>query len=395
MNVKVFHTTMLILIPTLVIAGGVSIIAWRVVLASALPPFWNRLLLGIVIAPIFFPALLFVLKYVDQELWFDRLLALSFMVTGFFSFLLVFALFRDALHGGFVLLLRVSESLASGSGTLPGQISFVSEKVFSPLANTFILLLSFGLFAAGLSQALSFPRIKQVTIPVAGLHPALHGFKIVQLSDIHLDVMTNGRVLEKIVQKVNEIGPDMTAITGDLVDGSVRKRGADAKILERIASPVFFVNGNHEYYFNAPLWNRFLSSIGVTVLNGDTRTIKKGAARIVVGGISDLRMAGRLNREASIPKVQGADFHLLLSHRPGAAFEASRMGYDLQLSGHTHGGQFFPWTLFIQLVEPFAKGINRHNGMWIYTSLGTGFWGPPVRLFAPQEITVLTLQGSP
>ncbi|MBU0993287.1 MAG: metallophosphoesterase [Proteobacteria bacterium] len=385
---------MLITVTTLILAGGTFFIGWRLVGTSNLSPPWKPFFWFLVMLPVFFPSVLFALKALHMEAWFDRLLALSFLVTGFFSFLLVFAIFRDALLVGFNMIASVTGKMAfAGKETIfAGQTG--SFRYLFRISNGLIVVTSALLFGIGVFQAFRTPQIKPVTILIDDLPAGLDGFRIVQLSDIHLDVMTGQNALEKIVHQVNEIHPDMTVITGDLVDGSVKKLGHDAQVLKNIKSPVCFVNGNHEYYFGAKAWDQFLETIGITVLDNEKTIIEKDGARLMIAGIPDISMIRRRvgGRTFSFPEANGADFYILLSHQPGAAFKAAEMGYDLQLSGHTHGGQFFPWNLLIKYVQPFSKGLYHYKGMWIYTSQGTGFWGPPVRLGPVQEITVLTIR---
>ena len=392
MTTRTVHLTMLILISTLILAGGSFYIAWRLVGPFAGLSAGYRIVWLMVMSPALYPTLLLILKINRMEIWFDRLLAFSFIITGWFSFLLVLALGRD----GILIFTRMVTVLAGK--IIPacgvGGSSWAGVTAgWQAASNMWIWCLSLLLLGIGMVQAFREPSIKTIPIKIDALPQALNGFRIVQLSDIHLDVMTRAATLEKIVNGVNRIQPDITVITGDLVDGSVKKRGEDARVLSRITSPIYFVNGNHEYYFGAEAWNRYLTSLGIVVLNSESKIVRVKDARLMIAGIPDLSVAGRFNGPSvvKLPEPGGVDVSLLLSHQPAAAFMAAEMGYDLQLSGHTHGGQFFPWNMMIRYVQPFSKGLYRYKGMWIYTSQGTGFWGPPIRLGAPQEITLITL----
>jgi len=165
-----------------------------------------------------------------------------------------------------------------------------------------------------------------------------------------------------------------------------------------LAAPAFFVTGNHEHYWGAEAWAGALTTAGVTVLHGDHRLVAHGRATVVIAGVDDPARGGgneppaTTRPDTALAGTPAADFYLLLAHRPAVGYAAAAAGVDLQLSGHTHGGQFFPWNLLINRIMPFSPGLHRHLDTWIYTSRGTGFWGPPVRLGAPAEITLLTLR---
>jgi hypothetical protein len=254
-----------------------------------------------------------------------------------------------------------------------------------------ILSLSVGMF-----QALGTPAVRRVTIPIAGLHPDLEGMRIVQLSDIHLSPWKDRDDLERIVAQTNSLDPEIVAITGDLVDGSVALRGEDATPLADLSAPSYFVTGNHDHYSGAAQWVQHVRQQGVDVLDGVTRTVRRGEAVVLLAGLADPAVGNEdprfRNPAVLLRDNPPADVKILLAHRSNDAYAAAKAGFDLQLSGHTHGGQFFPGTLLIHWIQPFATGLYRHEGMWIYTSKGTGFWGPPVRFLNPPEIIVLTLE---
>jgi predicted MPP superfamily phosphohydrolase len=190
----------------------------------------------------------------------------------------------------------------------------------------------------------------------------------------------------------------MVALTGDLVDGFVAELGPETEPLRDLSAPfgLFFVTGNHEYYFNAPAWVRHVESLGMTVLNNSHRLIEKDGGRILMAGVTDL-MAGRfVSSHASDPfkameNAPDSDVKILLAHQPKSVYQAEKAGFDIQLSGHTHGGQMFPWNLLIALNQPFLAGLYTHGNTRLYVSRGTGYWGPPMRIGAPSEITRLIL----
>jgi predicted MPP superfamily phosphohydrolase len=238
-----------------------------------------------------------------------------------------------------------------------------------------------------------------VDIPVTGLPDALHGFSIVQISDIHVGPTIRVRYVEDIVDAVNRLHPDVVAITGDLVDGSVAELGEHVAPLSRLVARhgSFFVTGNHEYYAGAPAWIAEVRRLGIRVLHNEHIVIDRGGQKLVLAGVPDYS-GGHFHEDhrsdpaaamAGAPADAGA--RVLLAHQPRTAPAAARAGFDLQISGHTHGGQFWPWVHFVRFQQPFTAGLHRLDALWVYVSRGTGYWGPPKRFGAPSEITRLRL----
>lgn len=252
--------------------------------------------------------------------------------------------------------------------------------------------------ALGLTQAIAGPRVRRVTVPVRGLPPALRGLTIAQISDLHVGPTIRRHDVARAVARVLALKPDLIAITGDLVDGPVERLAVHVEPLSDLTAPlgVYFVTGNHEYYAGASAWLAKVRELGVTALVNENRVAERDGARVLVGGIPDESGGSFVGGHS--PDVrrafQGgetADFRLLLAHRPTGAPEAAKAGFDLQLSGHTHGGQFFPASLFIGLFHRHSGGLGRSGSMWIYVSRGTGYWGPVHRFGVPAEIALLTL----
>jgi hypothetical protein len=238
-----------------------------------------------------------------------------------------------------------------------------------------------------------------VEIPVANLPAALHGFTIVQISDIHVGPTIRGRYVEAIVEAVNRLKPDVVAITGDLVDGSVAELAGQVAPLARLVSRdgSFFVTGNHEYYSGADAWMAQLEGLGIHVLQNRHVVIERGGAKLVLAGVADYSAghfdaSHRSDPQAAIAGAPAdAAIKVLLAHQPRSAAAAARAGFDLQLSGHTHGGQFLPWNFLVKLQQPFTAGLHVMDQLRIYVSRGTGYWGPPKRFGAPSEITEVRL----
>ena len=264
-----------------------------------------------------------------------------------------------------------------------------------------VLLLALAVTLVGLFNARRVARVVHVDIPIDGLASALHGFTIVQLSDIHVGPTIKGSYVDAIVRRVNTLQADLIAITGDVVDGSVRQLAAHTAPLGQLLARhgVFVVTGNHEYYSCANAWMAEFKRIGLRGLMNEHVVLSHDGAPLVVAGVTDFTahhfdvtqqsdpQRAAAGAPAGVPKV-------LLAHQPRSAEAASLAGFDLQLSGHTHGGQFWPWNLFVRFQQPYTAGLHRLNRLWVYTSRGTGYWGPPKRFGAPAEITRFRLVAS-
>jgi len=212
--------------------------------------------------------------------------------------------------------------------------------------------------------------------------------KIVQLSDIHVGTIRNSGYLEKIINIVNSIEPDIVVITGDLVDGSGKLTNLTFSQLKKIKSPVYFSMGNHEYYEGVANVRKLLSENNVGVLQNEFETIK---------GINIVGMDYSESREyvsEHLPKINFSRElpSILLNHVPLGYEAAQKQGIRLQLSGHTHNGQVFPFSLLVKLFFPKNSGLYDLNGFYLYVSPGTGTWGPPMRLGSRNEITVFNLK---
>ena len=316
----------------------------------------------------------------------DTLAAAGLLFMGLFSSLLVLTLLRDGL-----LLLAWLVEIALPL-TLPLDDLRTLSAAAVPLLGLFVTLL-------GYINARRTARVVTVDIPIAGLPPALHGFRIVQITDIHVGPTIGERYVESIVEAVNRLEPDLVAITGDLVDGGVAELARHVAPLQRLVSRhgSFFVTGNHEYYSGVEAWMAHLPRLGIEVLHNRHVVIEQDGARLVLAGVSDYS-AGHFDEShrsdptaalAGAPADAGAK--VLLAHQPRSAAAAAKAGFDLQLSGHTHGGQFLPWNFFVRFQQPFTAGLHVIDQLRIYVSRGTGYWGPPKRFGAPSEITEVRL----
>lgn len=253
--------------------------------------------------------------------------------------------------------------------------------------------------AIGLITAMRPPVLQRVEIRLARWPQALDGFRIVQISDIHFGPLLDYRFAEELTRRCNELTPDLIAVTGDLVDGPVRHVGPDVAPLAQLRARhgVFFITGNHDYFSNADAWVEFARGLGMTALRNQHVRIDVDDAGFDLAGVDDAngaRVAG--TGGCDVPAaLAGRDPErpvVLLAHDPLAFPTAAKHGVDLQLSGHTHGGQIWPFMYFVRLATPYVAGLHRRGESQIYVSRGTGFWGPCMRLRAPAEITEITLR---
>jgi predicted MPP superfamily phosphohydrolase len=312
--------------------------------------------------------------------WSGALTWAGLLSMGFFSSLLVLTLLRD------VLLLVLTLAGASGP-------ALVRDSAFG------VPLLALAVTFIGFINARRLARVVRVDVPIAGLPQELAGYAIAQISDIHVGPTIKRAYLNAIVNKVNSLKPDAIAVTGDLVDGSVQRLALHTAPLARLAAPdgVFFVTGNHEYYSGAEQWIAEVRRLGLRVLLNEHVIRRRGQAALMIAGVTDFTAQHFNPAHKSDPQQAAAGapddvaVKVLLAHQPRSASAAADAGFDLQLSGHTHGGQFFPWNLFVPLQQPFVAGLNRVRSLWVYTSRGTGYWGPPKRFGAPSEITLVRL----
>ena len=312
----------------------------------------------------------------------DRLAWVGLTAMGFFSSLFVLTLLRDVVLLGAYLLLSGEQA----------------RLWVEPSAQA-TLYLSLFVTLAGLVIARRRPGVVEIKIPVVDLPLALHGFSIAQISDVHVGPTIKRGFVEGIVRRVNELKADLIAVTGDLVDGSVQQLSAHTAPLAGLTARhgAYFVTGNHEYYSGERAWTEEIRRLGLRVLKNEHVVLKHDGASLILAGVTDYSAhhfdpAQRSDPAAALrgaPIDAGAK--VLLAHQPSSAMAAANAGYDVQISGHTHGGQFWPWNLFVHFFQPFSGGLHRLKNLWIYVSRGTGYWGPPNRFGVPSEITRIRL----
>jgi predicted MPP superfamily phosphohydrolase len=302
----------------------------------------------------------------------------SYVVMGLMSWLLVVAVVRD---------LFLLPTLAFAGSERASELAAHTRGVPA-------FLLALFLNGLGVLQAFRGLRVREVKVRVPGLPPSLEGLRIVQISDLHIGPTIRRGYVQKVAEMARNLGPDLTVLTGDIVDGSVPELREHAAPLAGLSPPghVFLSPGNHDYYSDLPSWLPEFGRLGCEVLMNRGRMVRVRGQDIWVGGVTDPVSKQKPDAAEAMRGGERAVFRLLLSHRPELAEAAEAAGFQLQLSGHTHGGQFFPWTLVAKRFHRFYLGLMKQKEMWVYVSPGTGTWGPPVRVGTTPEVTLLELR---
>ena len=251
----------------------------------------------------------------------------------------------------------------------------------------------------GAQTAYEGPEIRRIVLDESGGDAVAETIRIVQISDLHVGPIIKKSYVENVVRKVNALNPDVIVVTGDLGDGRPEFLEGDLQPLEQLRSRwgSFYVTGNHEYYWNVDAWIHAAKSVGLRLLFNSGVLLPVTGRRVWLAGVPD-RSAWQIRKdhphlpEKAIGQAPADAYKILLAHHPKSVNEASVAGFDLVLSGHTHGGQYLPYTWLAGYVNQYAKGLHRHGRSWIYVNAGTGFWGPPLRLGVTSEITLFELR---
>ena len=377
-------------VATTIVAGVHYYIYRRLVVAPSLPGHWGGVARTAIVAlGLAIPLSFFVVRLVDNSI--SRYVVYPVYVwLGFMLLFLVVLLATDLVR----VVVWVATRLSGQTELLsaPERRLFFSRVLAGTAAGTVLTAAGTGL-ARGLGKLV----VKEVEVKLPHLPRALDGFTIVQLTDLHLGPMRHRGWMTEVVERTNALAPDLVAITGDLVDGSIEQLAGDVEPLRSLQAPhgTFFVTGNHEYFVDAVGWVKHLSGLGLRVLSNERVTIERGGAAFDLAGVEDYqgRAMGRGTDVSGALRGRDPERALvLLAHQPRVIDEAARHDVGLVLAGHTHGGQIWPWGYFVYLQQPYVSGLHHHGGTQIYVSHGTGFWGPPMRLGSTAEITRVTLR---
>ncbi|MGB3369927.1 MAG: metallophosphoesterase [Rhodococcus sp. (in: high G+C Gram-positive bacteria)] len=252
--------------------------------------------------------------------------------------------------------------------------------------------------AYGLIEA-AHPKVTDTTVALDRLPTEFDGTRVALVSDLHVGPARGAGFVQKVVDEVNAQSPDIVVLDGDLIDGTVELVGSDLAPLAELSAPlgVFAVSGNHEFYAgDGGEWLDLIQTLGVTVLRNELQPVTISGATIDIAGINDATAPAPYepNLAAALDGRDPDRFVMLLAHQPLQAFEASDLGVDFQMSGHTHAGQMWPLRYLVPLQQPSIEGLDTVGETALYTTRGAGAWGPPVRVAAPPEIAMLQLVSS-
>jgi hypothetical protein len=371
------------------VLGGMHYYVWaRLVRDPQLPPTAARILtVALAALGLLLPATLILIRSTRGNVA-QPLVWIAFLWMGVVFLFSAFLAFADAVRA----IVWIAQRLGGPRGpTDPARRVLLSRALAIGVGGTVV-----GLTGVGLRSALGSIRVKEVPVRLRGLPPELEGFRLVQISDMHIGPMLHRGWVEGVVERIGAIRADAVTITGDLVDGSVGELREHVAPLARLGEAprgAFFVTGNHEYYSGVNEWLRHLPTLGIRPLRNERVELAPG---LDLAGIHDPTGRGTPGHAPNLDRaLEGRDPErplVLLAHQPRQFAEAARKGVSLTLSGHTHGGQIWPFSWIVALVQPYLAGLHREGDAQLYVSRGTGFWGPPMRVFAPPEITLLRLQ---
>jgi uncharacterized protein len=280
----------------------------------------------------------------------------------------------------------------------PAPVATTSRRVFIARSAAVVAgAASTGIVGSGMVNALGAPELTTTSIPLRRLHPGLAGYRIAVVSDIHLGALRGRGHTERIVRMINEASPDLVTVVGDVVDGTVDELRAAVEPLGDLAAPdgQYFVTGNHEYYSGYEPWLREFERLGVHPLRNERTEIRIGDAAFDLAGVNDVNgrsLGDGPNLDRALDGRDASRPVILLTHQPVQVDDAAARKVDLQLSGHTHGGQFYPFHHIVKLAQGSVSGLSKVDDTWLYVTRGAGFWGPPVRVFAAPEISIIELR---
>ncbi len=321
------------------------------------------------------------------------LASVGYISLGIVSCLFCLCFFRDLLIIVSLIFLKTKQFLKPSDKSL--FFNAERRRFLFKTTQYSILGLSSTASAYGYFTALQEPKIVQVNINPKDDYKKLKGLKIVQFTDLHAGTAVKHDYVKLVCNKINYLKPDIIVFTGDLADGSPKVFAFDVSSLAELYAPYgkYFVTGNHEYYFGVEQWIKHVKTLGFEPLINEHRMIKYNNRILTLAGVTDIRADNFLKDHYSSPKkaIQKSvekSFKLLCAHHPKSIYKAADNGFDLQISGHTHGGQYFPFNHFVKLEHPFVKGQYQYQNTQLYVSQGTGYWGPPLRLGTFPEITL-------
>ena len=322
-------------------------------------------------------------RRLEHKPWHDSFFSASHFAMGYISFLITFVILRDVFS--FVM-----------EYTSP---TFNTESLYNKEALGFMLLAPIIFILLGTLVVRIGPQVKRVELSFKNLPAELENLKLLHITDLHISPGLPKHFVETLAKKANELNPDIVAYTGDILDSLAIRHLKEFESLKKIKSRLgsYYVPGNHEYYWDFDQGMAAFRTLNFNILINQTADIKIDNKMVLqISGIPDPAARMVRKEEPDFEKVaqnlKPDAFKILLAHQPSLADQACEKEFDLQLSGHTHGGQFFPWSLMIGLFQKYPKGIYRIKNLQLYVNQGTGYWGPSLRLGTYCELTLITLR---
>lgn len=322
----------------------------------------------------------------EHKPWHDSLLTASHFALAYINFLGTLVILRDIFS--FISVYLISYPIAW----------MQTENLYGPSALGLMLVLPFIFILIGTVVVRVGPRLTRVEVKSAKLPRAFDGLRILHITDLHIGSSLPLRFVEKLVKLTHEVKADIVVYTGDILDGNAVRHLAELELLRSVPAPLgnFYVTGNHEYYWQGEQALAAFRSIQFHVLTNEVFAIERGSDRLEIAGTPDPAAKGFGLEGPDFDKVKKAftpgSFKILLAHQPFQAPFAEAIGVDLQLSGHTHGGQFFPWNFLIGFFQKYPKGFYKIGNLSLYVNQGTGYWGPSLRMGTYCEITEIILK---
>lgn len=326
-----------------------------------------------------------------ESVWFRSFVWLGSSIMGLWTTFILLSLPVDG-----VFLLGYLEQIAVHASAHQMEVwGMIHQKV-----NYVLLTLSICFVVIGFIRALGKPVVKKITIPMDNMPQELNDVSIIQISDLHVGPTIRQCYVEQVVQLANAANPDFIVVTGDLADATAESIERHLEPLSRLKSRhgVFYVTGNHEYYWGIEGWIVKVRQLGFQPLINENKVIDVNGIPVLMAGVTDhigghYHDSHRPNLKKAMHSNEETQFKIVLAHRPDVCFEAERLGANLQLSGHTHAGQFFPFNMLLPLAYKYYRRFNQYGNLRLYVNPGTGYWGPANRFGVPAEITLLTLKG--
>ena len=367
-------------------------VAWRVIPTLGLLP--SQALLGYILVFLLslLPILPILLRFSGNETkMIDRISLLGYTSLGFFVLSFFIFILKDFFTQVMILfgyLFNSEQSIDDSKREFMKKGLTIGVIGISGTASTY-----------GFYSSRKGPTVIDQDIFIESLPDQFDNFSIAQISDLHVGPTIKIKYVENVLKKIEHVNPDLIAVTGDLVDGSVKHLSKDLQpFKDMVASHgTFFVTGNHEYYSGVDPWLDETDRLGMTNLINENRLILKEGAQIALAGITDFRAhqmkkGHRSDPAKALGTIDEDMVKVMLAHQPNSIHAVHEVGVDLQLSGHTHGGQFWPFTYPTKLANAYLAGHYDHDGTQIYVNRGTGYWGPPLRIGVPAEITLIRLK---